>query len=410
LSSHSGCMAKAGDFVLPDIDLVFAHDANRPHPVDVLEEELGFVDVFDRERVLLLLDHYVSPTESIANLHRRLRTFAAEKHVRLFEVGRGISHQVLPEEGFVAPGMLIVGADSHTCTFGALNAMGFGAGSLDVAAAMGTGKMWLRVPTSIRVLVRGEWPAGVFSKDLVLFLIGQFGAGGATYRSVEVEGPAIRELSVDARMTIANMGIEMGAKAWLMPADAVVLNYLAGRARYPVRPIEPDHDAEYESVHEVGIDGLVPQVSLPHAVDNVLPVTEVVGRPIQQVVIGTCTNARSEDLKIAARILAGRHVHPDVRLFVVPASQRVLESALRTGVVEALAKAGAILGTPGCNGCVGGTHYAVPSDGVHMVTTANRNFKGRTGNPNAFIYLASPATAAASAIEGKLADPRPYFQ
>jgi 3-isopropylmalate/(R)-2-methylmalate dehydratase large subunit len=243
-----------------------------------------------------------------------------------------------------------------------------------------------------------------------LHVIARFGAGGATYKSVELDGPAIRSLAMDARMTVANMGIEMGAKAWLMPADATVSAYLGAHARFPSHPAAPDPNADYESVHEVHIEALEPQVAVPHQVDTAVPVTDVAGQPIQQVVIGTCTNARPDDFRIAARILRGRRVHQDVRLFVIPASRRVLDVAVQEGLLQTFLDAGAVVGTPGCSGCVGGAHFAVPADGVHMVTTANRNFKGRTGNPNAFIYLASPATAAASAVEGKLADPRPYFQ
>lgn len=408
ISAHTGTTATANDIVLADVDLVFCHDANRPHPIDVMVQ-MGGTRLFDPRQVALLLDHYVSPVESVANLHQRMRTFTQTHGAHLFEAGHGISHQLLPENGFIKPGMLIAGADSHSCTYGALNAMSFGMGSSDIAAAMISGKVWLKVPESYKVQIEGALPPGVFSKDLILYIIAHFGAGGTTYRSVEFHGSTIENLSIDARLTIANMAIEMGAKAGLMLADEKTQRYLTEHGVSEFTPVAPDPQADYALITEIDAAGLTPQVALPHRVDQVKPVDAVAGQPIQQVVIGTCTNARIEDFRIAAHILAGQQIHPDVKLFIVPSSRGVMGQAIREGLLAIFHQAGAIIGVPGCNGCVGGAHFAVPPDGVHMVTTANRNFKGRTGNPNAFIYLTSPATAAATALTGRLTDPRPYF-
>ena len=409
VSTHVAKMVRANDMVLADVDLVFTHDANRPHPIDVMAE-MGGTKVFDPRKVVMLLDHYMSPVETVANLQQRIRTFAHEQGTLCFESGQGISHQLLPEQGLVSPGMLIIGADSHTCTYGALNALGFGVGSSDVAAAIISGKVWLRVPESYKVIVEGVLSPGVFSKDLILHIIHHFGASGVTYKSVEFHGSTIATLSMDARMTIANMVIEMGAKAGIMPADEKTLSYARTHGAPTPHPVEPDPDAHYAEVIHFDGSKLEPQVALPHQVDNVSPIHAVMGQPIQQAVIGTCTNSRIEDLRIAAHVLKGRTVDSGVRLFVVPSSRQILRQAMEEGIMAVLHDAGAIIGVPGCNACVGGTHFAVPADDVHMVTTANRNFRGRTGNPKAFIYLASPATVAASAVAGKLEDPRPFFR
>jgi 3-isopropylmalate/(R)-2-methylmalate dehydratase large subunit len=302
----------------------------------------------------------------------------------------------------------MVGCDSPTCTYGALNVFSTGVGSTDGAAALASGKLWFKVPETMRVTYTGELKPGVFSKDLILHLAGQIGADGATYMALEFDGPVIEALSVDARMTISNMAIEVGAKAGLMRADAKTLAWYEGRGDRPPAPVDPDEDAVYAQTIEIDASAIGPQVAKPHSVDNVSPIEEVEGTPIQQGVLGTCTNGRLEDLAIAASILAGRRVHPDVRFIVAPASRRILLDAIEAGYIQTLVEAGAALVTPGCGPCVG-THNGVPSDGENVISTANRNFKGRMGNSNAFIYLGSPATVAASVIEGKITDPRKYL-
>jgi len=307
------------------------------------------------------------------------------------------------------PGDLMVGCDSHTCTYGAVNVFSTGVGSTDGAAAMASGKLWFKVPDTLKVTYNGELQPGVFSKDLILALAGRIGADGATYMALEFHGPVIDTLSVDARMTISNMAIEVGAKAGLMKADEKTLAWYEGRGDRVPAPVDPDADAVYAQEIVFDASAIGPQVAKPHAVDNVSPIEEVVGTPIVQGFIGTCTNGRLEDLKIAADILRGRKVHPDVRLIVAPASKQILLDAIAAGYIQDLVEAGAVLVTPGCGPCVG-THNGVPSDGENVISTANRNFKGRMGNSNAFIYLGSPATVAASVIEGVITDPRNHYQ
>jgi 3-isopropylmalate/(R)-2-methylmalate dehydratase large subunit len=302
----------------------------------------------------------------------------------------------------------MVGCDSHTCTYGAVNVFSTGVGSTDGAAAMASGKLWFKVPDTMKVTYTGELQPGVFSKDLVLALAGRIGADGATYMALEFHGPVIDALSVDARMTISNMAIEVGAKAGLMRADEKTLAWYEGRGDRVPQPVDPDADAVYAEEVTLDASAIGPQVAKPHAVDNVSPVEEVAGTPIAQGFIGTCTNGRLEDLRIAADILRGRKVHPDVRLIVAPASKQIFLDAMEAGYIRDLVEAGAVFVTPGCGPCVG-THNGVPSDGENVISTANRNFKGRMGNSNAFIYLGSPATVAASVIEGAITDPRKYF-
>jgi 3-isopropylmalate/(R)-2-methylmalate dehydratase large subunit len=302
----------------------------------------------------------------------------------------------------------MVGCDSHTCTYGALNVFSTGVGSTDGAAAMASGKLWFKVPETMKIVFSGALQPGVFSKDLILFLAGQIGADGATYQALEFSGAAIDALSVDARMTISNMAIEVGAKAGLMAADAKTVAWFEGRGSRVPAPVSADADAVYASVLAFDASEIGPQVAKPHSVDNVSPIEDVAGTPIAQGFLGTCTNGRLEDLGIAAAILKGRRVNPDVRFIVAPASKRILLDAIEAGYIQTLVEAGAALVTPGCGPCVG-THNGVPSSGENVISTANRNFKGRMGNSNAFVYLGSPATVAASVIEGAITDPRTYL-
>ncbi len=337
-----------------------------------------------------------------------MRGFADEQAITFYDVGEGVCHCLLPERGRVVPGDLVIGADSHTTTYGAINVFSTGVGSTDLAAGMLTGKLWFKVPESMRIEVSGLLPAGVYSKDLALYLAGRLTADGATYIAVEYAGEAIAALSVEARFTLSNLAVEMGAKVGLMEADDKTIDWVREHSDRAFKPVYPDPDAEYIQRLQVNASELVPQVACPHAVDNVVPLSDVAGTAIDQAVIGTCTNGRLEDLTIAAGILKGRRVSPKVRLIVAPASRRVLQEGIASGVVQILLEAGAALVTPGCGPCVG-THNGVPADGDVAFSTANRNFKGRMGNTKASIYLGSPAAVAASAATGVITDPRDFL-
>lgn len=409
LSAHSGADAHAGDIVVADIDFVMGQDGTSPLAIRALQN-MGVHAVFDPAKVAVIIDHSApSPLEGVSALHTMMREFGALTGCYVYDVGEGVCHQLVPEKGHVVPGDLMVGCDSHTCTYGALNVFSTGVGSTDGAAAMAAGKLWFKVPETLKISYTGALQPGVFSKDLVLYLAGQIGADGAAYQAIEFHGPVIDALSVDARMTISNMAIEVGAKAGLMEADAKTLAWFEGRGEKTPAPVAPDSDAEYARELTFDASTIGPQIAKPHAVDNVSPIEEVAGTPIAQGFVGTCTNGRLEDLAIAASILKGRHVHPDVRFIVAPASRQILLDAIAAGYIQTLVEAGAALVTAGCGPCVG-THNGVPSDGENVISTANRNFKGRMGNSNAFIYLGSPATVAASVIEGKITDPRTFFE
>lgn len=408
LSAKSGQDAYANDIVVAGVDYVMGQDGTAPLAIRSFNDMEG-AEVFDRERVAFVIDHSApSPNEGVSALHQLMREFARARGFRLYDVGEGVCHQVLPESGEVGPGCLVIGADSHTCTYGALNAFSTGVGSTDLAGAMISGRMWFKVPETIKFVCSGILPPGVNSKDLVLYLIGDVTADGATYMSTEFVGEAISAMSQEARFTISNMAIEMGAKAGLMEADEKTFAWLRRFTKREFRPVAADRDAVYARVLEYDVSKLEPQVAWPHRVDNVAPVSREAGKPVQQAVIGTCTNGRLEDLRIAAGILGGRKVHRDVRLIVAPSSRRVFLDAMAEGIIQSLVEAGAALVTPGCGPCVG-THNGVPSDNETVISTANRNFKGRMGNSNAGIYLASPATVAASALTGRITDPREFI-
>ena len=408
-SAHSGSDAHAGDIVVADVDFVMGQDGTSPLAIRALER-MGVDRVFDPERVALVIDHSSpSPLEGVSALHTIMRDFGEKTGAKVYDVGCGVCHQLIPEQGHVVPGDLMVGCDSHTCTYGALNVFSTGVGSTDGAAAMAAGKLWFKVPETLRVTFDGALKPGVFSKDLILYLAGQIGADGATYEAIEFDGPVIDALSVEARMTISNMAIEVGAKAGLMRADAKTLSWYEGRSNRSPMPVDPDPDAVYARSLSYDVATIGPQVAKPHSVDNVSPIEEVAGTPIQQGYLGTCTNGRLEDFAIAASILGGRRVHSKVRFIVAPASKQIYLDAMAEGYIQTLVESGAVVVTPGCGPCVG-THNGVPSDGENVISTANRNFKGRMGNSNAFVYLGSPATVAASVIEGVITDPRRYFE
>ncbi len=409
LGSHAGKAVSAGEIVIADLDFLMSHDANRPLSIQVFQE-MGGKKPFDPKKFALIIDHYpTSPTAVSANINKMMREFAREHGCFMYEAGEGSCHQIVPERGHALPGELVIGTDSHTCTYGAINCFSSGVGSSDLAAALISGKLWFKVPETIRFVLNGRLPKGAYSKDLMLYLIGSVTADGATYKAAEYVGEAIAELSVDARFTISNMAVEMGAKAGLMEADAKTLEWVKGRTTRSFSPVFSDPDARFADVLEYDVSKIGPQVARPHQVDKVVPVEEVLGTPVQQANIVACTNSRLEDLEIAAAILEGRKVHPDTRLYVVPASKRVYLEALKRGILRTIVEAGGMVGTPGCGGCSGGSCFGVPADGDNVITTANRNFRGRTANPEAFLYLASPATVAASALEGKIADPRRYL-
>ncbi len=405
LSLKSHGEARAGDVVIADVDTAFVQDTTGPLTIRQFKES-GFEAVARPQQTIVFLDHAApSPAQQLSNDHILLRRFAAETGCRISDVGEGICHQVIAED-FANPGDVVVGADSHTVTAGALGAFATGMGSSDVAVAFALGKTWFRVPESFLIEVNSAFPRGVCAKDLILYLIGQIGADGATYKSLEFGGEALAELTVSQRLTMANMAVEAGAKVGLFPSDETTRQFLEEHGRGDkYKPLSADNGADYERVISVNLDQLEPMLSLPHAVDNVRPVDQMKGIEVQQAFIGTCTNGRLEDLATAAEILRGQKRHPGTRLLIAPASRQVLIKAIEEGYIQTLAEAGAVILPPGCAACLG-LHQGVLGDGEVCLSTANRNFKGRMGNPTAMIYLASPATAAASAITGQITDPR----
>ena len=405
LSQRSGSQARAGDIVIAAVDLVFVQDTTGPLTLRQFQAA-GFSGLKNPSRTFLFLDHAApSPNAAQANDHAFMRRFTAETGATASEVGDGVCHQLAVED-LARPGDIVIGSDSHTVTSGALGAFASGMGSTDVAVAMGLGKNWFRVPETIRVEVSGAFPRGVDAKDLILHLIGLIGADGATYRALEFGGETVDRMTMSQRFTIANMAVEAGAKVGLFPSDAVTEAYLQERGRgADYQPLAPDADAENMSTIRIDASALEPVIALPHTVDNTALVDTVAGTRIDQVFLGTCTNGRIEDLEIAARILKGKHRHRDLRLIIAPASREVLQAAIAAGYLTTLLEAGALLLPPGCGACLG-LHQGILGDGEVCLSTANRNFKGRMGNPEAFVYLASPATAAASAVAGVITDPR----
>jgi 3-isopropylmalate/(R)-2-methylmalate dehydratase large subunit len=407
LSRRIGRVARAGEFVVAPVDVVLAHEGTGVLAIEQFER-LGGSGL--GTTTLLFSDHAgPSPRSELSNVQKRMREFASQQGARFFEPGAGICHQIVAEQ-YAQPGAIVVGADSHTCTAGALAAFGTGMGSTDVGAAMALGKTWLRVPETVRIELRGELQPLVSAKDVILHVIGQLRADGAIYKALEFGGPGLDRMSVDQRLTLCNMAVEAGAKAGLCPSDEITRAYLEAQGRGDAfEPVAPDEDAGYEHALYVELGELTPQVAYPHAVDNVRPVAEAAGEPMDQVFIGTCTNGRLSDLRTAAGLLQGRQVHPTVRLLVGPASRQTYLNALREGLIETLVTAGATILPPGCGPCVG-IHLGVLGDGERCLSTQNRNFEGRMGNPRGEIYLGSPATAAATALTGEIADPRACLQ
>lgn len=408
LSQKSGQDAHANDIVIADLDFVMGQDGTSSLAIQSFNEMKG-KRVFDPAKVAMVIDHSApSPLQGVSELHRQMRVFADEQKIHLYDIGDGVCHQLVPERGHVVPGDLVIGADSHTCTYGAINVFSTGVGSTDLAAGILSGKLWFKVPETIKFVLNGKLPKGVYSKDLILHLIGDVTADGATYMAAEYTGEAIADLSIEARFTISNMAIEMGAKCGLMEADQKTIDWVKAHSPKSFTPVTADPDAFYAKVLAYDVSKLVPQIAKPHTVDNVSPITDLLGLPIQQGVIGTCTNGRLEDLRIAASILKGKKIAKGTRLIVAASSRQVFIEAMREGLIETFMQAGAAIVTPGCGPCVG-THNGVPSDGENVISTANRNFKGRMGNNKAFIYLGSPATVAATMLYGKITDPREFI-
>ncbi len=405
LSEKSGREVEAGDMVVSPVDFVFAHDGTLPLAIQQMEGKLRTRRVFDAGKVMGCCDHASpSPSEKVSNVHSFMRKFARENAMSFYENGDGICHQIVVEQ-YAAPWKVIVGGDSHTCTHGGLGAFATGMGSTDVAAIMVYGKTWLKVPESLRINVEGGLPREVYSKDVILHIIKELGAAGATYKSMEFLGSAVKDMSVESRLTMTNMAVEAGAKTGMCEADSKVKAFLKAHGREnEYKVLGPEKGAEYSDELEVEAQKIEPLIALPHRVDNVKSVSEVEGKEVDQVCIGSCTNGRLEDLRIAAEILKGKTVAKDTRLVVYPASRRVLLEAYERGIIRTLLKAGAAVAAPGCGFCIGRT--VALGDGEVALSTQNRNFKGRMGNDNAEIYLCSPATAAASAVAGKITDPR----
>ena len=398
--------ASAGEIVKARVDVAMMPDLTTILAVNAMKA-MGVERVWDPDRVVAILDH-VAPASTLmaATVHRDIRRWAKEQNLKhLYGVESGVCHQVLPEKGHVKPGYLVIGADSHTCTHGAFGAFATGVGSTDMGAILATGKIWLRVPETIKVQVEGELPQLVTPKDVILKTAGLIGADGATYDALEFHGDTISNMSVSGRMTLCNMAIELGGKAGIVEPDDKTYAYLRERTDGIFHPVFADEDASYRMVQDVSVDDLEPQIACPHKVDNVKPISEVAGTKIDQSFIGSCTNGRLEDLKIAASILKGKTIHPDVRLLIVPASQNVYLEALYAGIIRDLVEAGAMFSNPSCGACFGG-HIGLLAPGEVGLTTSNRNFRGRQGSPESEVYLSSPAVAAASAVTGVITDPR----
>ena len=405
LSAHAGKTVTPGELVISNIDVVMVQDGTGPLAVNEFKK-LNKDKLFNPKRTILFIDHAApSPRKELSNSHTVLRNFAKEYGAVLSEVGEGVCHQRLIES-YVNPGEVLLGADSHTCTSGALGAFATGVGSTDIAVVMALGKTWLKVPATFKIVLEGEFPKGVYAKDLILHLIGLIGADGATYKALEFNGSGAKNMSMSDRFTVSNMAVEAGAKVGLFETDEKTKAYLKEHGRETeYKEIKADSDAVYERVININLNDLKPTISCPHTVDNTKAIDEMDRVKVNQVYIGTCTNGRMEDLRIAANILKGKKVHEDVRLLITPASRKVFLEALNEGLISTFVEAGAAIVTSGCGACVG-VHAGILGDGEVCLATQNRNFQGRMGNTEGYIYLSSPATAAYSAIKGYIADVR----
>jgi len=403
-----GRTVQQGETVVVDVDRVMSHDTTTPLAIQAFRKlaQRNGGRVFDARRSHIVFDHIIpAATIAAATLHRDIRTFAQEQDITILQ--EGICHQVMPERGYVTPGDVIVGADSHTCTYGALGAFATGMGSTDIGVAYATGRTWFRVPQTINIRITGMPPFGVYAKDVTFEMVRRVGVDGANYRAIEYTGELVEQMSVSERFTLCNMAIEMGGKAGLVAPDETTQEWLRGRTERDY-PILAPRNPRYERVVEIDVSRLRPMIACPPDVNNVVPVEEVEHVQIDQVFLGTCTNGRLDDLAIAANIMRGKTLHPQTRMVVVPASREIYLEAMRLGYLEIFVQAGASVGTPGCGPCIG-RHYGVLAPGERALTTMNRNFTGRMGDPTAEIYLGSPATVAATALSGHITDPRNFL-
>ena len=394
-----------GEFVNAKVDVILGNDITAPIAIKEFQK-IGVSRVFDPKKIVMVLDHFM-PTRDIASaeIAKMMREFCGEQKTVFFEIGKaGIEHVLLPEQGIVLPGQVVIGGDSHTCTYGAVGAFATGVGSTDMAAAMATGDLWMKVPQTIKFIYHGNLGKWVGGKDLILHTIGDIGVDGALYSAMEFVGEAIDALPMDGRFTMANMAIEAGGKAGLFHVDNKTQLYIKPRTQHPYNVYEPDPDAEYARVIEYDITGLEPQVAFPHSPANARPVTQAGNIEINQAIIGSCTNGRIDDLRVAAQILKGKKIHPSVRCIVIPGSQQVYAEALNEGLIGIFIEAGAAVSTPTCGPCFGG-HTGVLAGGERCISTTNRNFVGRMGHPKSEVYLANPAVAAASAVTGRISHP-----
>jgi 3-isopropylmalate/(R)-2-methylmalate dehydratase large subunit len=407
LAAHAGLKeVKAGQFIEINLDVVLGNDITTPVAIKEFKK-MGAEKIYDKNKVIVVLDHFV-PAKDIKSAEqcKISRDFCKEQQVvNFFDAGQmGIEHALLPEKGLVVAGDTIIGADSHTCTYGALGAFSTGIGSTDMAAGMATGQVWLKVPSAIKFNITGKLNKFVSGKDVILYIIGKIGVDGARYKSMEFTGEGIKELSMDDRFTIANMAIEAGGKNGIFPVDEKTIEYMQTHSTKPYTVFEADEDAEYDEVIEINLSTLKSTVSFPHLPENTRSIDEVGDITIDQVVIGSCTNGRIEDMRMAAQILKGHKVNPNVRTIIIPATQEIYKQCMKEGLAEIFIDAGAVISTPTCGPCLGG-YMGILADGEKAVTTTNRNFVGRMGHPGSEVYLASPAVAAASAIKGKIANP-----
>ena len=405
---HAKKQVNAGDILFVPVDLMMSNDASFPLVLEALRKIPGYA-LKEPRKLVLILDHYCpSPSQEVSRIHEDIKAFSREFGCVLYTEGEGVCHQLIPEKGHVLPGNLVIGSDSHTVTYGALNAFATGVGSTDMALAIHYGLLWFQVPFSLGVELNGNIPQGVYAKDISLHFIGNLTARGANYHAIELSGDALEKIALEGRRTICNMAMETGAKAAIMPADRVCRAWLNERGVTDISPVAADKDALYAGRYSFDISSLEPQVALPHRVDNVHPISEVKKAKIAMAFLGTCTNGRLEDLAVAAQILKGKKVYPGVILVIAPASREVMLEACERGYIQTLVESGGMLNVPGCGPCVGALG-GVPADGANVISTANRNFIGRMGNVKASIYLASPATLAASCLTGEITDPREFL-
>ena len=408
LAAHAGLPSvKAGQLINADLDIVLGNDITTPVAINEVNKA-GFTSVYDKTRINIVLDHFV-PNKDIkaAEQSKQCRQFACKYDIdNFYDVGQmGIEHALLPEKGIVTAGDCIIGADSHTCTYGAVGAFSTGVGSTDMAAGMATGKCWFKVPAAMKFVLKGQLPKGVAGKDVILHIIGQIGVDGALYKSMEFTGPGVASLNMDDRLCICNMAIEAGAKNGIFPVDDITREYLDGRSQREYKVYEADEDAEYTDVIEIDLSTLVPTVSYPHLPENTHPITDAADIAIDQVVIGSCTNGRLSDMEVAYEILKGKQIKKGIRVIIIPGTMAIYKECLKRGWTEAFIDAGCVVSTPTCGPCLGG-YMGILAAGERCISTTNRNFVGRMGHVTSEVYLASPAVAAASALTGYISDPR----